>query len=83
IRLASYFSKKSRYYTSEKDYGDVDGLLEYATSKIKNGFDYVLFGHAHRREFRKIENGFYINLGSWIDRPCYGIFESEFKIIDL
>ena len=31
----------------------------------------------------KYKNGFYINLGSWLTAPCYGIFkENKFEIID-
>jgi UDP-2,3-diacylglucosamine hydrolase len=82
IKIASSTSKKSRDYTSQKDYGKIDGLLETAKMKIESGFDYVIFGHSHVRNYEKYNNGFYINLGSWLDRPCYGKFEDIFEIID-
>ena len=83
ISLASSTSKKSRDYTSKKDYGELDGLFETAKNKIDEGFDYVLFGHLHKRLFEHYKNGYYINLGSWLDKPCYGIFkDNEFKIVD-
>lgn len=82
IKIASSTSKKSRNYTSSKNYGQVDGLLETAHSKIDSGFDYVLFGHTHKRSFEKYNNGFYVNLGSWLDKPCYGKFTNSFEIID-
>lgn len=84
IKLAKYFSKKSRYYTDNKNYGTIDGLFEFAHQKINSGFDFVILGHAHRRIFEKIDNGYYVNLGTWLNQPCYGIFDGdEFKIIDL
>ncbi|OGU99773.1 MAG: UDP-2,3-diacylglucosamine hydrolase [Ignavibacteria bacterium RIFOXYB2_FULL_36_7] len=83
IALASRTSKSSRDYTSKKDYGETDGLFEFAKKKIDSGFNFVLLGHFHQRRFKQYKNGFYINLGSWIDEPCYGIFQSnKFEIID-
>ena len=84
IALASGTSKTSRGYTAKKDYGEVDGLFEAARIKIDDGFDFVLFGHLHKRIFQEYKNGKYINLGSWLDEPCYGIFSgNKFEIINL
>jgi UDP-2,3-diacylglucosamine hydrolase len=83
ISIASNTSKSSRDYTSKKDYGEEDGLYEAAKVKIDEGYDYVLFGHLHRRCYLKYKNGVYINLGSWLDAPCYGIFKDDkFEIVD-
>jgi UDP-2,3-diacylglucosamine hydrolase len=83
VYLASLTSKSSREYTSQKDYGEIDGLFESARNKIDLGFDYVLFGHLHKRVFEKYKNGYYVNLGSWLSAPCYGIFkENKFEIVD-
>ena len=83
ISLASSTSKTSRDYTSKKDYGDKDGLFETAKLKIDEGFDYVLFGHLHRRVFKQYKHGYYINLGTWLDNPCYGKFKNNsFEIIE-
>ena len=84
ITLASSTSKSSRSYTSKKDYGEVDGLFEAAKKRIDKGFDYVIFGHLHKRIQQKYQEGYYINLGSWLDRPCYGVFnQNNFEIVDL
>jgi len=83
ISIASGTSKSSRDYTSKKDYGEEDGLFEAAKIKIDKGYDYVLFGHLHKRCYLNYKNGVYINLGSWLDTPCYGIFKDDkFKIVD-
>ncbi len=83
ISIASNTSKSSRDYTSKKDYGEEDGLFEAAKVKIDEGYDFVLFGHLHRRCNLKYKNGVYINLGSWLDAPCYGIFKDDkFEIVD-
>jgi UDP-2,3-diacylglucosamine hydrolase len=84
IAIASKTSKSSRVYTEKKDYGEVDGLFESAKKKIDEGFDYVIFGHLHRRLIVNYNQGTYINLGSWLDKPCYGVFRNEkFEIIEL
>lgn len=83
VAIASHTSKSSRDYTSKKDYGEEDGLFEAAKQKIEEGYDFVLFGHLHRKQFHKYKNGYYINLGSWISEPCYGRFTDKFEIIDI
>ena len=83
VKLASHTSKTSRDYTSKKDYGEEDGLFDAAKEKIEQGYDYVLFGHLHNRCFINYKEGHYINLGSWLDAPCYGIFKNDkFEIVD-
>jgi UDP-2,3-diacylglucosamine hydrolase len=83
VGLASRTSKSSREYTSKKDYGEVDGLFDAAKRKIDIGYDYVLFGHLHKRIYEKYREGYYINLGSWLSAPCYGIFkDNKFEIVD-
>jgi UDP-2,3-diacylglucosamine hydrolase len=82
IKIASKTSKTSRDYTTNKNYGEIDGLSETAKEKIDSGFDYVMFGHSHQRALEKYKSGFYINLGTWLDKPCYGKFSQTFEIID-
>ncbi len=83
IWIAKNTSKKSRDFTNGKNYGEIDGLLEAAKLKIDNGFDFVIFGHSHKRELTKYNNGYYINLGSWLEQPCYGIYkDNKFDIIN-
>jgi UDP-2,3-diacylglucosamine hydrolase len=83
VYLASSTSRKSRDYTSSRDTGGTDGLFNAAKSKIDEGYDYVLFGHLHKRCFINYKNGYYINLGSWLENPCYGEYrDNEFRIID-
>jgi UDP-2,3-diacylglucosamine hydrolase len=84
VYLASSTSKKSRHYSSAKrSSGENDGLFGAAKKKIDEGFDYVLFGHLHKRCFSRYKNGYYINFGSWLENPCYGEYrDGEFRIID-
>ena len=82
ITIASRTSKTSRDYTAQKNYGEIDGMFEAAKTKIDQGFDFVILGHSHRKSFCNYKQGTYINLGSWLSEPCYGIFENgEFEII--
>lgn len=82
VSIASRSSKKSRDYTSHKNYGESDGLFEAAKEKIDSGFDYVIFGHLHKRMDENYKGGRYINLGSWLDAPCYGIYTDKFEIVN-
>ncbi len=83
IWIAKNSSKTSREYTTNKHYGERDGLFDFAKKKIDESFDYVLLGHTHNRSFEKYNNGYYINLGTWLDKPCFGQFKNgEFKIVD-
>ncbi|MGE5430914.1 MAG: UDP-2,3-diacylglucosamine diphosphatase [Syntrophomonadaceae bacterium] len=83
VAIASGTSRKSRDYTTQKDYGEIDGMFEAAKEKIDSGFDYVIFGHSHRRALEKYKNGYYINLGSWLTGACYGqLKEGRFSIVD-
>ncbi|MBK8945719.1 MAG: UDP-2,3-diacylglucosamine diphosphatase [Ignavibacteriae bacterium] len=83
IWLASSSSKKSRNYTTQKSYGENDGLLNSAKKIIVNGYDFVIFGHSHERKNEIYKSGQYINLGTWLDKPCYGIFKNQkFEIIE-
>jgi len=83
VKLASAFSRKSRHYTDGKNYGTIDGLSEFAKQKIEEGFNFVVLGHSHERKFERYNDGYYINLGTWLKQPCYGLYSNgEFKIID-
>lgn len=83
IALASHTSRTSRDYTSHKDYGEGDGLLDSAKEMIDSGYDYVIFGHSHRKQQVEYKNGLYVNLGSWLSDPCYGEFkDGRFLIVD-
>jgi UDP-2,3-diacylglucosamine hydrolase len=83
IVLASNTSKSSREYTNKKNYGEVDGLFDAAKQKIDEGYDYIIFGHLHQRIVKNYNQGTYINLGSWLDEPCYGkLYSSEFELVE-
>ena len=77
IKIASRTSKTSRSYTEKKDYGEEDSLFEFAKKKIDAGFDYVVLGHTHRMRLEKYKTGVYANLGTWLDKPVYGIYENN------
>jgi UDP-2,3-diacylglucosamine hydrolase len=83
VALASSTSRKSRDYTSARETGETDGLFNAAKKMIDTGYDYVLFGHLHKRCFLNYKMGYYINLGSWLNEPCYGEYKGdEFRIIE-
>jgi UDP-2,3-diacylglucosamine hydrolase len=75
IWLGNYCSKKSRNYTSKKDYGEKDALYLFAKKKIQAGFDFVILGHIHKLANINIDSGTYINLGDWVKNYSYGSFD--------
>ncbi len=77
IKIAKGTSKTSRNHTGNKDYGEGDGLFEFAKIKFKQGFDFVILGHTHQKRVEKFENKIYANLGTWLEKPVYGIYENE------
>ena len=75
--LARAFSKKSREYTSTKDYGESDGMTDYARGKIEDGYEYVVMGHNHSPKLQKFEKGVYVNLGDWLRHFTYAVFDGH------
>jgi UDP-2,3-diacylglucosamine hydrolase len=71
VRLARGSSRTSRDYTSNKEYGEEDGMIRYATEKIRKGIDIVIMGHRHQARYLQIDRGAYINLGDWITQNTY------------
>ena len=77
FHLAKVFSKKSREYTSSKDYGETDSMMSYAERRISEGYDFVVMGHNHVPKLERFDKGVYINLGDWIKNFTYGVFDGE------
>jgi UDP-2,3-diacylglucosamine hydrolase len=71
VKLARSSSRTSRDYTTSKHFEE-QGMIEYATRKIRDGVNIVIMGHRHQPNVVTIENGLYINLGDWISYNTYG-----------
>ena len=74
ITIARASSRKSRHYTSQKRYGEEDGMRRFAAKKIAEGIDYVIMGHRHQPIAVPIEKGLYVNLGDWISYFTFAEF---------
>ncbi|ROL62422.1 UDP-2,3-diacylglucosamine diphosphatase [Bacteroidetes/Chlorobi group bacterium ChocPot_Mid] len=78
IGLASKSSKKSRKYTAKKQWGEGDGFEDFAKLQFSQGFDYVIVGHRHKPTFKKIDNGTFVDLGSWLgENPTFAMFDGN------
>ena len=75
--LAKAFSKRSREYTSSKDFGETDGMMLFAEGRIHEGYDFVVMGHNHVPKLVHFGNGVYVNLGDWLKNFTYGIFDGD------
>ncbi len=71
VRLARGSSRTSRAYTSQKHYGEEEGMLEYARDHIAGGVDIVMMGHRHKPNVVPMNGGMYMNLGDWISYNTY------------
>jgi UDP-2,3-diacylglucosamine hydrolase len=71
LALARSSSQKSRNHTAGKDYGEHDGMVEFARKKIAEGFDIVVMGHRHSPVRLELGSGVYVNLGDWISHNTY------------
>jgi UDP-2,3-diacylglucosamine hydrolase len=81
IRLANYFSEKSRAKTGTSDEHflgeDNEWLIVYTKQKATEiNVDYFIFGHRHFAiDFKINDTTRYINLGDWIRLYTYGVFD--------
>ncbi|MDQ3141688.1 MAG: UDP-2,3-diacylglucosamine diphosphatase [Bacteroidota bacterium] len=83
IRIANYFSKKSRdaqleiqRYLGDKN----EWLIQYVEKKnLEEERDYYIFGHRHLPIDYRLQNGKsrYINLGDWVRFQTYGVFDGN------
>jgi UDP-2,3-diacylglucosamine hydrolase len=88
IRLASFFSYKSRYGKPHEPAtylgNDNEWLYNFCQTKLKEDtFDYFIFGHRHLPIYTKLgdSNSTYINLGDWLQYDTYAIFyENELSL---
>lgn len=83
IKLALYFSRKSRVARGDSDeiFGSAEDerLLVYARELLKtNDYQYMIFGHRHLPFDIELEGGaHYINLGDWVNNYTYAVFDGE------
>lgn len=71
VRLARGSSRTSREYTSNKHYGEEEGMIEEARRLIGAGYDIVVMGHRHKPNLLQVDGGTYVNLGDWIRHNTY------------
>ncbi len=73
IGLAAKTSRTSRAHTDARDYGEDDGMRQFARATIKQeGWDYVVMGHRHIPIDEEHDGGRYINLGDWLVHRTVG-----------
>ena len=83
IRLANFFSKKSRLKTGESDavfLGEENEWLIIHSKEVlqKQHIDYFVYGHRHFPLLLPLpDNSTYLNLGDWIRYFTYGVWDGE------
>jgi UDP-2,3-diacylglucosamine hydrolase len=76
VPLARGSSRTSRAYTSQKDFGEEEGLLQFARDRISEGVEIVVMGHRHQPHYTEVDGGVYVNLGDWVSYNTYAVMES-------
>ena len=74
--IAQWSSRTSRKYTSNRKY-ESDGMVAFASQKLRDGFDFVIMGHNHVPSYHRIGKGVYVNLGDWIRENTYAVFDGK------
>jgi UDP-2,3-diacylglucosamine hydrolase len=82
VGLANYWSGHSRIANSKKDDpkpGNQEWLVTYSKELLKTHFyDYLIFGHRHLPlDIQLNEQSRYINLGEWVQKNSYAVFDGE------
>ena len=83
MKLANYFSKRSRIKTGASDSiflgEDKEWLIIFCRQMLaKEHFDYFIFGHRHYPlDYKLNETSHYINLGDWITQFTYAEFNGN------
>jgi UDP-2,3-diacylglucosamine hydrolase len=77
VPVARGSSKTSRAYTGQKDFGETDGMIQFAEAKIREGTDIVVMGHRHTPLEHHYGQGVYLNLGDWITYNTYAEYDGK------
>jgi len=83
IKIANYFSQKSRAKTGSSDEvflgEENEWLVQYCKRKLnQEHFDYFVFGHRHLPLNISLQpHSTYINLGDWITHFTYAVFDGH------
>ncbi len=81
LGLANLLSKKSRVANGDFEEASEDTeneiLVKFCKSKLEEEhFDYFIFGHRHiAMDFDLGKNSRYVNLGEWVKKPHYAVFD--------
>ncbi len=82
IPLAKKVASFSRSKTKIRDKKFLQDYLEFAQSRIAQGYDAVIMGHTHQPCFEELNRGVYMNLGDWFEHFTYGkLSQGKFSLL--
>jgi UDP-2,3-diacylglucosamine hydrolase len=70
--LARLMARGSRDYVQKRDTGYLQDYEDFASEKIKQGFDAVILAHTHVPVLRDLGEGTYLNIGDFFRHFTYG-----------
>ncbi|MCP4634658.1 MAG: UDP-2,3-diacylglucosamine diphosphatase [candidate division Zixibacteria bacterium] len=77
LKLAKLVSSGSRAVGENRQWKFLEDYEEYAQKLINRGFHAVFIGHTHIPQYKKLENGIYINTGDWINNYTYAVLNED------
>ncbi len=70
--LARFVARGSRNYVQKRDTGFLQDYEDFASGRIKEGFDAVILAHTHEPVLRDLGGGTYLNLGDFFRHFTFG-----------
>jgi len=77
IRLARWTSATSRKHRHIDRKAWAEEYFAFARARMDAGADYVVLGHVHFPDFRKVGEKGYLNCGDWLSEFSYGLFDGK------
>ena len=77
IKIAKWTSGSSRKYRSIDRSKWRNEYFDFAKTKFKENYSYVILGHLHDPVLEEDNGKFYLNTGDWINHFSYGIFDGN------
>lgn len=73
-KLARWSSRTSRNHGGNRQLEEQE-MTRFAREKIEEGFQFIVMGHNHHPIYRNFGKGSYVNLGDWINKYSYAVFD--------
>ncbi len=74
VSLASWVTGRSRERSPNEELRA--RMVEYAQTKVREGYDLIVLAHSHLADLRRFDTGTYLNVGAWCGGFTYGVIRN-------